>query len=564
LFDARAHRIGDRIENLSFTAIDGTPGTTHSMLDGHAALVIVMRDAECPLCRRYGPTLARLAADTAPDVAFLFVNVSEIDDTAAIQADAKRFGLAGTHASDHEGAIASALRATSTTDVFVLDGGATLVYRGAVDDQYGIGYQRASARHTYLRDALAAVIDSVPPPVSATRAPGCVIAPKATRRGDRAVTYHDQVARIMQSSCVSCHRPGQVGPFRLDGYAAVKGRRGMIRSVVEQGLMPPWGAAGAAGHWRNDRRLSAEDRTALRGWIDAGCPEGDPAHAPAPRAWPESWSIGMPDAIVEVPVAHRVPAEGALDYRYEYVQTDFGRDVWIEAMEFELSAPQVVHHVLTFIEAPKRAGESRRERRRRWQGGLHGYFGAMVPGQGPTDFGKGRAKLLPAGSWLKFQVHYTPNGEEAFNLTRLGLRFAAAPPTQIVHTNSVTTEDFRIPAGAPRHEVTATARIPKNIVVDGFSPHMHLRGTAFRYSLRLPDGTEETLLDVPRYDFNWQTMYRLAAPRMVPAGSVLTCRAWFDNSADNPANPDPGKAVGFGEQTWDEMMIGYFEWHEAR
>jgi mono/diheme cytochrome c family protein len=542
---------GSWLPDLEFTDADGTPGRVADAV-GANGLVVAIRDATCPLSRRYGPRLAEIErAFTDRGVRFLFVDPFPHDDAAALRADRERFGFAGRCVVDEDGALAGALAVRTSTEVFLFDRARTLRYRGAVDDQYGIGFALPAPRRRYLADALGAVLAGAPVAVPMTSAPGCRLERPAAPAAVGAVTYHATISRIVQARCLSCHRPGAVGPFALDGHAPLAGRRGMVRHVVEEGIMPPWHAEGG-GPWANDRSLAPAERDAIVAWIDAGCPEGDPADAPLPRVFPDAWEIGTPDVVYEIPATFRIPAEGAVEYQYVSVETDLPEDRWVKAIEIRPTAPAVVHHALVFVE---KAGTPSRE------SGLLGYFAALVPGQGPTIFPDGLGKKLPKNATLTFQLHYTPNGTVAFDQTRVGIVFADAPPERVMQTAAVVDRDFVIPPGAASHRVTASSTFRRAGTLVGFAPHMHLRGKAFRFDLTLPDGTTETILDVPRYDFEWQAMYRLATPRRVEPGTVMTCTAWFDNSSDNPANPDPAKAVTFGEQTWDEMMIGYFEWY---
>jgi len=560
LADPREHLVGRLVADLEFTDVNGRAGR---LSDTPGTIVIALRDESCPVSKRYGPRLAALEREYAGrGVTFVFINVGAPGDLDPVRTAIAQHGFGGRYAIDRDGRIARALRAGSTTEVFLLDSARTLRYRGAVDDQYGIGYNLDAPRTEHLRRALDAVLAGGEVDPAATTAPGCFLAfdPAAPAEPTIAPTYHDRISRIVQANCLACHREGGAGPFALDTYDRVKGRRGMIQYVLEEKLMPPWHADEMGGPWRNVAALPADDLAAMLAWFDAGAPEGDPRNAPLPRSFAPGWRMGEPDAVVRLPEDFEIPAEGALDYQYAYVKTDFGEDKWIAAMEFRPTAPQVVHHALIFVEEPRKEGESRDDFRGRWQGGLRGYFGGMVPGQGPTIYPEGVAKKLPAGAWLKFQMHYTPNGAFARDRTEVGFIFADGPPVHEMHHNSAMTTKFEIPAGASNYEVRADATFPVDAVLYSFAPHMHLRGKAFRYDLIYPDGRAETILNIPRYDFNWQTAYRLLEPLRIPKGARIECTAWFDNSTDNPANPDPTKRVEFGEQTWDEMMIGYFEW----
>ena len=373
------------------------------------------------------------------------------------------------------------------------------------------------------------------------------------------MTWHNRVSRIVQDNCQECHRSGENGPFELMNLADVKAQRAMIKKVVKNRTMPPWFATPETGHWRNDRSLTERDREDLLGWLEAGLPEGDTKDAPAPRVWLEGWRIGKPDVVLEVPEVQKIPAKGEVKYRYINVETSFDEDKWVKAMEIRPSAPQVVHHVLVFLRYPRK--HPRAKEQPNDMGGLNGYFMGMVPGQGHVVFPKGQAKFLPKGATLVFQIHYTANGTETEDQTRMGLIFNEGAPAVEIQTKGIANTLFKITAGADNHKIEASWTLPKNGRILSFDPHAHVRGKAWKYEVIYPDGKRETLLDIPRYDFNWQLLYELQEPLDLPKGSKILVTAWYDNSDKNPANPDPKKDVYFGEQTWEEMMIGYVNWH---
>jgi mono/diheme cytochrome c family protein len=367
-----------------------------------------------------------------------------------------------------------------------------------------------------------------------------------------AVTYHDRVSRIIQENCVMCHRDGGIAPFSLESYEAVSTRAPMIAFMVSQGRMPPWFASPEYGRWANDRSLSEADRLDLLSWIEAGAPAGDPDDAPPPREFVEGWMLGeAPDTVIPLPEVQEVPADGVLDYRYLYVKTDFPEDRWIQKAELRPTGREVAHHSIVFQEGPDD------EERGPW-------IVAWAPGLPPSVFPAGTGKLLPAGGWLMFQMHYTTMGRPATDRTELALVFADETPRRRVRTLAVGTTDFEIPAGAENHEVVAELEFEDGGEIISLLPHMHYRGKAFRYELVHEDGREEVLLDVPAYDFNWQLSYVAAEPIVIRPGMVLRGRAWYDNSERNPANPDPGQSVAYGEQSFEEMMFGFFEWVPAQ
>jgi hypothetical protein len=363
------------------------------------------------------------------------------------------------------------------------------------------------------------------------------------------------VAKVVHVRCAGCHRPGEAAPFSLRTYDDVRSRAATIRAAVAEDRMPPWHAAGERGTWANDRRLAPEEKAAILRWADAGAPEGDRERAPAPPPLPaeDAWEMGEPDVVLSFPEPQDVPAEGVVPYRYVRVPTGFEEDRWVVASEVRPGAPGVVHHVLVAAVPADRKGV---------RGAFEptqGFFAAMVPGGRVQAFPEGMAKRLRKGHELVFQMHYTPNGVATKDVTRIGLRFRKGEPEREVRTVGVYNPALRIPPGAPDWEVTAKVPVLFHARVLAFMPHMHLRGSSFRYTVRTREGEEKVVCDVPRYDFNWQTPARLSKPLEVERGSWLEVRATFDNSERNPYNPDPTAEVRWGDQTWDEMMIGYVD-----
>lgn len=562
--DSREGLVGRRLDLPAFTDTAGKAGSLSNVM-GKNGLVIVTRTTTCPVCRRYSSRLAELAASYGErGFGFLVVNPAEHESAADVTKDAKKHGLTMRHVADSEHVLARALGIRTTTEVFVLDRAQTLVYRGALDDQYGVGYARAEPQNTYLTDALDAVLAGELPRVAHTTAPGCTLKLKAAPQGAKpdpkeAVTYHGRIARILDRQCVECHREGENGPFPLDTYKDARGNAGMIAEMVGSRLMPPWFASPHVGEWENDRSLSDDDRNAVLAWVKDDSPQGDPAHAAVPIKRVDGWRIGKPDLVIRRETPYDIPATGVLRYRNFRVSTGLTEDRWVRAIEVRPTAPQVVHHVLIFVKYPKdhpRAGEQPRD-----LDGLAGYFAGMVPGQGHVIYPDGLAKFLPAGAQLRFQVHYTPNGEATQDTPQLGLIFADGKPEREVQTRGVFNARFRIPAGDPNFEVKGAWLFPRRARILAFMPHMHLRGKAARFEISPPGGDDSVVLDVPRYDFNWQFQYWLREPLDVEKRTVIRATGWFDNSDKNPANPDPTKVVKFGNQTFDEMMIGYVEWY---
>ncbi|MBM3726637.1 MAG: thiol-disulfide isomerase [Acidobacteria bacterium] len=348
-----------------------------------------------------------------------------------------------------------------------------------------------------------------------------------------------------------------------------------IKQAVATRKMPPWFADPAHGKFSNDRSMTqAEIDTVVR-WVDAGAPEGDRKLAMAPRTFVEGWNIPQPDMVVSMPRPFQVPASGKVDYQYVVVPLDLAEDKWIQMVEARPTARQVVHHVVVFLRPPESnwlRGEAEpgvpfvpprttpEGRPRQDIGGANNEILTIyTPGNVPDIWRPGLAKLVKKGTDLVFQMHYTVNGKAVEDRTQVGLVFAKEPPTERVLTLMPSNPRFAIPPGDPNYRIHAAMVFPNSAKVLSFFPHMHVRGKAFEYKLTPEGGQEQTLLKVNKYDFNWQLTYRAETPLAVERGTRLEVAGYFDNSANNPNNPDPTATVRFGEQSWEEMMIGFID-----
>ena len=562
------HGVGHMVPDMKLTDVDGKAFRLSEFQD-RAAVVIAFTNTSCPVSKKYAPTLAALEKEFQDrNVVFVFVNPTSSDKPELVREAITTHRFQGHYVSDHDGYIATAVGATHTTDAIVLDASRTIVYRGAVDDQYGTSYTRDEPRETFLTDAITATLAGERPVVAATTAPGCPLDFEPAGTLLTSETYHNRISRIIQFHCLECHRDGGVAPFALSSYEEVKGQSGSVRRVIEEDIMPPWFAAdpaeGTVSPFANDCSLAQADKTALLDWLNGGKPEGDPSDAPLPRSFHDGWQIGKPDLIVQLASPIAVKAGGTMPYQNVIVDTGLTETKYVKAVEVLPTAREVVHHVLVFVMPPGKRGaagvvtEDDDE-----EDGTSGFFAAYAPGYDALVFNEGYGKVLPAGSRLKFQIHYTPNGTATKDQSMIGMIFLNEKPEYLVDVTGVAQPRLAIPPGAADHEVVANQPIPNDATILAFFPHMHLRGKAFRYEAILPDGRTQTLLDIPRYDFNWQLSYRFAEPVTLPAGSTLRATAIFDNSKDNPANPDPTRTVRWGPQTYDEMMIGYVEYYMA-
>ena len=544
---------GSSIANFS---LKDSRGKTYSLDDYQSSklTVIAVLGTECPLAKQYAIKLEQISQEySGKGVTILAIDANRQDSLAEIAAFAKTNELTYPILKDVNQQVIDSLGATRTPEIYVLDSHRTVRYHGRVDDQYAVG---GKSRKTPTREDLKIAIDELLEGKTVTEqltsTVGCLIGRSREPKSNSTVTYSNQVSRILQQHCVECHRPGEIAPFSLTDYQEVAGWADMIVEVTQSRQMPPWHASPEFGHFANDRRLPEDEMQLLKEWAEAGAPEGNPAELPKPIEYTEGWQLPKkPDHVVwmsEKPFS--VPAEGTVKYQYFTVDAGLDEDKWVTAGEIIPGNRSVVHHVIVFMTSNGKLFDEEQQ-----------MVLAYVPGTRNAPLPKGMAKRIPKGSKFVFQMHYTPNGSAGEDRTRIGLIFAK--PEEITHevrTAVAGNRRFKIePQKDNQAFESRPVKIPMDMQLLSLSPHMHVRGKTFRYELTTPDGKTETLLDVPRYDFNWQTAYRLTEPREIPKGSKLVAYASFDNSPNNLANPDPSKTVTWGEQSWDEMLLGYFD-----
>ena len=388
------------------------------------------------------------------------------------------------------------------------------------------------------------------------------------------ITFTQDVYPILRERCAACHQKGEIGPMPLTTYAEARPWAKAIRQAVVSGTMPPWHADSSTSHRiANSRLLSPAEISTIAAWVDDGAKQGASAAAPPPSVAGRGWCLGKPDLIVPVN-GFRIPAAGTVEYTFLVTPLALEKDMWIEAAEWRIDKRQSVHHMNAFIRPPgssyiataplnthyvasksergaRRPDEIETDRREL----LLGY----EPGYRPIGWGEGRAKLLRKGSAIVFEMHYNTIGAELTDNSELGIYFSKKPPTERVLSVTPADSKFVIPAGDSNYRSAAQAEFTAPVKLISMQPHMHLRGKDFRIDVRYPDGRAEPLLIVPRYDFRWQTTYFLRDPLPLPPGTVLDVVAHFDNGPNNKANPDPKQAVRWGDQSWEEMNIGFLE-----
>lgn len=549
--ESKAPSPGAKIAHFTLPDIHRRPRSLDKFTD-KKAFVVVFVGTECPLANLYMPTLIGLHKEyAAKGVQFLAINANPQDCFVSVSAHAQERDVPFAVLKDFDQRVADLFGAKRTPEAFLLDAKHMIRYHGRIDDPYGVGYQREKPTRRDLKTALDELLADKPITTPTTEVSGCLSGRVKKPRVPGEVTYAKQVSRILQKRCQECHRPGEMGPFSLLTYDDAKGWADTIHEVVQEERMPPWHPDPRFGHFANDRRLSREEANTLLAWTEQGCPKGDAKDLPPPVQFVAGWKIGKPDAVFSMNEEFKVSATGVLPYKTFVVDPGFKEDRWIEAAEARPGNRAVTHQILVYIlERGKQIYD---------QDGTAATLAGWAPGDMPALYAKGTAKRFPAGSKLLFEVHYTPNGTEQTDCSSVGVIFAKQPPDYIVETNILANLGLRVPPRVARRKEDFQYTFPNDVELLSFMPHMHLRGSSARYLAAYPDGRKETLLFVPDYDFNWQSVYRLAKPIPMPKGTKLTWIGEWDNSADNPRNPDPTKEIRWGLQTWDEMLNGWME-----
>lgn len=429
----------------------------------------------------------------------------------------------------------------------------------------------------------------------------------ASGTSSKQITFSKDVAPIFHKNCAECHRPGESAPFSTLTYKDVRPWAKSIREKVARKIMPPWHADPHYGVWANDRRLTQAEIDTIIAWVDGGAKEGDPKELPPAPKFIEGWTIGKPDIIIPMPETFTLEASGPDEYQYFEVDPGFKEDVYVQSAEARPDNRKIVHHIIAFVRPPsnkpqlklskeemeklraKMEKESPRYRegflirtkpdapviddgcsapnggglaREEGQDGENGQLlCGYAPGMNQAVWPSGTVKRIPAGSKILFQMHYSKvAGSVQKDRSSVGLILARTQPEKLVRTRGVSNSFFLIPPGADNHRVTACWTTKDDIHIINLMPHLHLRGKAVEYKVFYPNGNSEILLNVPQYDFSWQTVYYFKEPKAIPKGSKIMVTGYFDNSTKNKYNPDPTKAVRYGEPTYDEMMIGWMDY----
>jgi hypothetical protein len=564
---------GDAVEN--FRLID-QQGSSHELyyLSDMKAVVLVAHGNSCKTSAAAEKALDALKVKyQGQPVEFLAIDSNLGDTREAVQKDLKDSGTDIPVLNDPLQLIGESMNLAHNGEVLVIDpkNNWHLMYRG----------QAASGANNYAADALAATLGGSEVKVKETHLSGCDIAMPDQTRAAKAehakISYEKTIAPMLADHCVSCHRDGGIAPWAMTNYQMVKGYSPMIREVLRTKRMPPWHADPHFGVFSNDRSLTVEQTKELVFWIEAGAPRGegtDPLLA-VKKDWPV-WQLGKPDLIVDMPT-FEVPATGVIPYQMWMVKNPLDHDVWVRAVDFLPGARSNLHHIIATIggemvgtggadqpgsaafDPSKLSPEERKalmEKIRKARGDSDGSLADYVPGAEPLRIPPEAGILLKAGASFGFQAHYTTNGKAATDHTKMGLYFMDAPPEYRYRAAVMANPTISIPAGDKAYTNDATHTFDKQVLVYSLHPHAHFRGSAAEFTAIYPDGHQQVLLNVPKYDFNWQTTYELKEPIVLPPGTTIRYQMTYDNSAQNVANPDPKRTVPWGQQTWDEMLYG--------
>lgn len=478
-------------------------------------------------------------------VKFWMVNSNPADTRAAISAEATRLGLTMPVLHDRAQTVAQLYGASRAAEVVCISRTSfEIFYRGSFDERTTAA--EGNATRNFVDEALEGFLAGQSSEVRETKAAGCDVPVEITVN----LSYSNDIAPILQSKCVTCHSPGNVAPWAMTNHAIVQSYAASIRDQVSSRRMPPWHADPEYGHFKNDMSLTGDEERKLIQWVNSGAPRGDGADPlenvpPPPPKWPVE--LGEPDFIIRAPL-QQIDAGGVEPYRYVFVQSGLTNDVWVRAAIVRPSNRRVVHHYLVW------EGQSMQQ----MASGLASY----VPGMQMAPLPEGTGLLFKKDMWLTFNLHYTPTGQSETDEPELALWFHSSPPAKTLKTLPLLNQDFTIPAGTNEFEVKAELPfpLPWPVTIYGMSPHMHLRGARMRFELIDPAGKREVLLSVPKYHFNWQTGYQLAEPRVVPRGYRIAVIGAFDNSRQNWENPNWLQPVSWGDQSFEEMFIGYFDY----
>lgn len=543
-------------DELSFHLddLDGNPVSLKKQNSPHLTVVCFI-GTECPLAKLYSGRLGTLS-EKFTNVDFVAIASNQQDSISDLRNFQERFEVSIPIVKDVDNVVADQFTAERTPQVFLVDEKLQILYRGRIDDQYQPGIAKANATRQDLLIAITERLSNEKISVSTTEVDGCLIGRIKTNNNQSAINFSNQISRILQNHCMECHRQGELAPMKLSSFDEVVGWSDMILEVIDEQRMPPWHADPAHGEFKNERRMTSAEKQMVRDWVAAGAPEGNPAELPKVKDYgvASEWRLPrQPDCIIDMSKdALEVPSQGVMDYHYFVADPGFEKDTWVTAAEIIPGDRGVVHHSICFVRPPDGADMR-----------TGGWLAAYVPGQKPPTYDPRQGRLIPAGSKLVFQQHYTTNGRATEDVTRIGLVLGDEKQIerQLLTIIAVDQSFVIKPGDANANIFVKFKQLPKVGEFLGISPHMHFRGKSFTLNAKFSPFTavdrDPTLLRVPNYDFNWQHIYELKDPIPLQDIDSLDFDITFDNSNANPANPNPNDTVMWGDQTHEEMAVAF-------
>lgn len=547
---ANAAKLGDQAPNLEFKDIRCLSRNL-SDLGEAKGYALVFLNTTCPVAQRYLPRLEELHKKYAEQgIQFVAVYNSQDEMPRDIAAHGLAAKLTLPLVWDEEQKATKALGVERVPQAVLLDGSRKVVYSGRIDDQYRTGGVQPQVGRHDLAEAIDELLAGKPISVAQTAVDGCKVTAWREPKFDFPVTFHEHIEPILQNRCQSCHHEGTAAPFGLVSYDEASGQGEMLAEVVRDGRMPPWYAHTAFGHFSNDPSLSREEREMVAAWVASGMPKGDASKAPPPLEFePTVWRIGEPDLVLTMKKPHKIQADGYIPYKYIFLPPAFEEDTYVEAIEIRPHNRAVVHHCNAFyVDAVT------------MKAGTNTFITGYVPGGMPFTLSHGLAQKIPKNSVIGLQIHYVTTGKEEESTISIGFRYARDTVQKTTRFVLLDPRDIAIPPGDAMYEMKARRKIEKDSTLIGLFTHMHLRGRDMTFNAYYPDGRQETLLQIPNFNFEWQIGYVCPLPpneKKIPAGTEMEAIAHFDNSKFNPYNPDPSYTVPYGDQSYDEMFNGF-------
>lgn len=528
-----------------------------SRYNDHKAIVLWVQGNGCPIVRNAMTDFKQLVADYEQEnVVFFMLNSNLQDDRIKVQAEAKAYDFPVPVLMDEAQLLAEALDITLTSEVLILHPTTrNVLFRGPINNRLDYEAQRPPTE-TYARNALNAILEDTPLPESAAMAKGCTVTRKS-EINEEPFTYTEDIAPILTNHCTRCHKDDGIAPWSMTDYQTIHGWSSTIKQVLLSKRMPPWKADPHIGDFKNDFSLTDSSAYALYRWIETGMERGpgEDTLSKLPQKT-KAWPLGTPDTIITLK-PEKIPATGIVPYRYQTFSLGLKEDTWLQGVGIQPGSTKAVHHiVLTNKETNKKSLIVNRPARP-WTDNYIALGGGIDQN---TMFPEGTGVFLKKGTELTIQIHYTPTGKEEEDRTQLGFYYYDTPPEKEFYALSPSNTTFTIPPHSSNVTLTVADTLTKDIDIHYLVPHMHYRGTSMRMSVIAPSGEQQTLISVPDYNFNWQYLYKLKEPIRVTKGSVILVEGTYDNSWQNPLNPDPSKELHFGIQSTDEMLIGFLNY----